>query len=1230
MKLTRSTNAQAAEFFRDSDKGKLITQKNPAIDITSDIIKALPNTKSLVGRILLKPKQHDDNNKFKNFVESLVNGKHNFSNELPHLNNNTNVEDLINNSLSRYGKNLKYNKDGLTLKELIVNYYNGIAIDNELILLHNHIEKIINFKIEKLTKSISENSIPFEIDNNQLTPQSNKMKFLFSLLKNDGVDKSSFENFEAKYNYIILQDKIKNYITQTVDSGHKILCKIIYSMVLEYNHNFYKANETDSNIDAYVFYSNEIRNHFRTYFPVKSKKGSDRINNLNEKNAIYYCSTNFVLAQVWRHIINQLVQGLIMYGKLQHYYFDNAKLKWETNKINSNGLSEIQIEEAFKKQMFLSLCFGATKLNYFYNYASNNISEFTLNNTQKNDKDIFLDFKNRNCFYSKIKKDSIKFEELRNKMATCFPIVTEHSDKTNKIYNDKKLLSEISNEEICYFLEYSVQCCYTIRNNIFHYKEASLLKVLKEKLNEDSIFVSRIITLLKMNKNELFKSIDTSEHKETIKVMLYKHKSYVNNWLYNNNQEYKEELKELSKKSDKDSLYKNKVDSLLQKDKDELIIILQTFVPKFIMAEKVSKNLLQIDINNIQAQFKEQIRSSGIADYYSPDTLEKVFKSHNLRFYLYAEPYPMMPSFRNVFTRGCNISKGNFNSDESKWFMDKGTYKNEEYLAYKNLLQIIYYNSFLPAIQSKETIITNWIDKTKLWNKELANLKLNNKYQYKYHDMPEYDSTKLSDYLSNLQHLQSIRENDENIEDDNHFTEFVKDIFVLAFNDFLQKKIPSLCGIIKSPCKQLSNTTLDDVFVSTDLSLKMKTDYNSLSEFTGVYLFLKLLDQRELNILLHQFIRYRHSTHISDEELLKIEELIALVQFTLPPPTTDENYQDNLKDYFSKFIDGDYKTEYEKFYCQEDDKTPILQRSISVIGRSGAMALYTDMFVQNEKIYTVTQSDYQQYCHYNKKLNDGLSIIEAKQNVLQDLHKQIVTARKGAYIQPQITNYENLAKEIQNYNNCRQKVTFETLYKVHQIHIDILGRFAAFAEDWERDMFFMLTALKGLGKVNFDVNKVFENGGVVGDLCGELKTNNKLFFNLCWSDDSVNDVRKAIGVRNILAHLNHMSQCYIKSIGNIEAQPSIIDIINKLRVLLAYDIKRQNAVTKSIQDLLFKDYKIKLVLEPEKTKNQPKIFKIKSLKTDNIIHLKKIKAIPIEAHDDFMISLVKKLLEFKY
>src|SRR5699024_6404660 len=70
------------------------------------------------------------------------------------------------------------------------------------------------------------------------------------------------------------------------------------------------------------FFLIEIRNHFRNYFPYKkkSKQYNHRIDNMSRKSAEFLSSEEFVFQQVKRKIINQLVAGLIQYGKIYHYY----------------------------------------------------------------------------------------------------------------------------------------------------------------------------------------------------------------------------------------------------------------------------------------------------------------------------------------------------------------------------------------------------------------------------------------------------------------------------------------------------------------------------------------------------------------------------------------------------------------------------------------------------------------------------------------------------------------------------------------------------------------------------------------------------------------------------------------------------------------------------------------------------------------------------------------------
>lgn len=1155
MKLTQSRQSKGAQFFRDVSKGQLVLNNN--IDNTDNVIQSLPYEKSYIGRILYKSSNSDkdnDQNPFNSFVRQLVKNQNKERKLTSYINlNDKNNKKLskddfknqINTHLSFYGRNLKVDADSPTLKEILLQYYDGNNdAENELKKLANYISNLAKKKTEKLKKSIKNNKIPFEPDGEKLKLTSDKMKLLFDFLKKDGVELTSYEKFQKDYKFSDLANKIESIISNDKNSVDKkpFPTKKIYQTVSDYDYDFRKKNEDN---DLYLFYAKEVKNYFKRLFIDKklSKKQYEEIKSQN------YKSEKYIFGQVKRYIINQLVQGLILYGKIMHYCYD-TDAKQFNDEINSDTLTYIQVEEAFKKQIYLSLSWAITRLNYFFNYGSQN--EENLDKDKK-EGDILLAKTFRDKFYEKVFNNNEKDDdgispkdELYAKISTCFAI----NSKDNNDDDIKKLLED---------------CCSSvanIRHNVFHFKKENIFEILEEI----------------------------------------------------------------------------KLDS------------------------QISKELLNRDILNIQKCFKEQIRSTALTDYYSFELLEKVFKNEKLEFFLYSSQYPMMPSFKKIHKRGCNISKSPNQTKEIKWLIELDSeIDNEGKLAYKNLLQLIYYHSFLPAIKKDEKLVTEFINKTKQWNKtksiasqkaKKAKNKKINYYEFKYSNMPRFEyGIPLKDYLEELQRQQSIRENDEDKKDkDNYYVEFVQDIFVFAFDSYLLKIISAYdCyeELIhpKLKTKEESKETLEKLFNESNPILKIKTNLNPDTKFITMYPFFRLLDQRELNILLHQFIRYCSSTqkrsNTNDETLntlTQIEELITLVQFTIPLQTKDVHFKSAMEKYFSEFFENKDPQNYDDFYLQgskkEEDKL-VKHRSMSLVARSGAMALYTKMF---SSIYQINKSDYEKYKDiYTIKNNSEVTKIEEMQNRLQQLHEKLVRIKLISDTQlNDIKKYQTLAKQIKEYENLRHKLTFESLYRIHQLHVEILGRFAAFANDWERDMFFMFTALENRGKINFKLKPIFNRGKVVGNLNNKLKDDaRKLFFELCWSneiydkdkDDNSNGdyIYDRLLIRNYCAHLNHMTQFK----KNNETQPSIIGYINKLRVLLAYDIKRQNAVTKAVKEILEKHYKVKLTLK--RSDDNPDKFVIANLESDEITHLKNLKnPVIIEDNDKFMISLIRKLLIFKF
>ncbi len=1151
MKLTKSKNAQRAEFHRDINKGVLRNGLKPK---TREIINGLDLKRSYTGRILkMQNGRKNKPNPFMHFVNDIINGKIDTL-KLPKCSNIDELEAEIDEFLSEYGKNLRYNENSKTLKELVLEKYKTKEpLKAEFELLNKRINELIEYKKGKLERSIENNRVPFEIEKGKLEPSSQKMQWLFSFITASGLEKGKFELYKKEYDYTSLAEKIsqlsEEYLkAEKEDRNSFLFSKLVYDLVSQYNHEIYekyKINHVgkEKECKEFSFFVSEVKNHFKKYFLPKNK--GNRISSLKEiKNIKYYCSEEFVFSEVWRHIVNQITAGLIQYGKLQHYFYENNE--WNKELISSDGLTFIQKEEAFKKQMFMSLAWSATRLNYFYNYGGANADMLNKKayNNQVIKGDILLElssyYNNKNSgyiddFFKIINSDEEQKEIMHEKVATAFPLDENDSD-----------------EKVEGLLEETYTSIYRFRNNLFHYKNNRISELLVDENNQYPI----------------------------------------------------------------------------------------------------SREFLQRDIDNIQEGLKEQIRSMNLAEYYSLSLLKDVFR--NLGFRLYASQFPMMPSFNNVYKKGINLYKTDEKHKGLYWFVDIKS--NKELSTYKNILQLIYYHSFLPEIASDSRLITDFIESTKLWNKiesvkkqtienknrkarDIKKGKVNGKYSvnekmYRYANMPTYKSDMtLEEYFSSLQRQQSVKEK-ENIEEkpdkeNNYYLDFIQDIFVRAFDNYLEQKLSHCRRELTSPKEQ--EVSVDEILnnLFKEDYVKMYATIKSDTPYITIYPFLRMLDASEVNKLQHQFIRYRSSSEGIKNDIKAAEEIMALVQFTIPSLEEQTHYEKCLEK-FSCFVEGDMKREYQELYYQSDKATPIMRKNIALISRLGALELYKDMFRDD---YRINGKEYRKYKDMLlAKPNDKSSLIEQKQNRLNELHEKLVkinpkSLEKSGYHRNNYEEYKSLVMEVQDYNKLNNKLTFESLYQIHRMHIDILGRFASFAEDWERDMFFMLTALRKLEFIDIDVEKIF-TGSVVSKLNNKLKKNT-LFFNLCWCNEEYDEnMSERIFSRNAISHLNHITQVKREFEDNELSQLSIMNLLERIRILLAYDIKRQNAVTKVLKEVL-KDYKINLSLKRKKGESD---FEIDTISSGRISHLKNLERekIDIDAWDDNIVKIVRRLLEFSY
>lgn len=979
-------------------------------------------------------------------------------------------------------------------------------------------QKRIVYKQDRLKKSIKNNIIPFTVGTDNKEPiRKLRIKWLYSFLNSATAFESNFNFYEKEYNYKELYRNLNKILENHPKTDHPSAKELqnlgsqIYIEVKKYNKHLYEQYVPKENIPPqyFAFYLNEVQNYFRRYFASgNTKRYLNKIEKTkhligkNENNI----KESYPYKWVKSHIINKINALLIQNGKLS-YYVDKDKIPTSTD------LSTIQVEESFKKQLFLSIAWAVTRLNYFFDYGSNNSDLLGQNRIQNNiaiKGDILFEFKP----YPALLKSAYNGDRTDYKASSYIGnFLTELKTSSNKLAFQEKVCTTFpikigkikQDEAICKLLDIldaSKESISYLRNNIFHPQKEYLY--------------------------DLFKP--------------FKDKQITNNTYFS-------EIKELFKKN----------------------------------------------IDNINDCFKERLSSSSIPNVYDFDILKKIFNDCNLCFSIYSPEYTAIPSFRKVYKRGTNICSSADNRNLT-WFIDKPSVVGvtlQKWQAYKNLIQLIYEYSFLPAIQSKESLVTAFIEETKTLSKKASKKTFKNKECYRYNNMPKYNGGSLSDYMSELQRIQSLQASDhhdisnkDDNDDKNYYVDFIQDIFVRAFNNYLETKLSTIKDALQSAIKneeilynkETVDISLNKLFNGNNLIVANTNGLSENDDFCLLfYPFLKMLEKRELATLQQQIIRYRSSLKTFNNEKSyeyncskKLEQLIAIIIFTFPDHI-DENdiYHDMVKEQFKSFIESDINiNNYTDLYYQNDRETVIKQKSMLALMRTGALPLYANMF---SSIYKITKNDYDNYkgiCQLGTGNETAVkSPIEAEQDKLAILHEKL--CKKHVIDKDD----KECLEFVKRYTDLRRKITFDMLYELHIIHVDILGRLAGFAADWERDMHFLLLGLHNINHILFpleDIETIFNHkkfiinkkgkriSNVVPKFLNVLNINNNmdLFIKLCWYKYSktltLEKLNEILTLRNTLAHLNHMTQLKKKGGKN---QPSIIEIINGLNKLLNYDIK---------------------------------------------------------------------------
>lgn len=568
--------------------------------------------------------------------------------------------------------------------------------------------------------------------------------------------------------------------------------------------------------------------------------------------------------------------------------------------------------------------------------------------------------------------------------------------------------------------------------------------------------------------------------------------------------------------------------------------------------------------------------------------------------------------------------------------------------AVRNFLQLIYKHHFLPEVRKNETLVTSKISKVLYRNKRLAEErnKSTEARDFGYSVVEELYS-KDKTFAGLMRELQkkiseTEKENQELAQDKADYAQrFIREVFAEAFNSFMQERYGEEYDEIMHPQKndEEAKKWIED---NNSVNLATSFDENKIDGYLLVfYPVMRLLDGKELSELQQQMLRFRASmskwegeTDFSEdiEMIEKIEELAEFVKLTeLVPIYGEESWQKRAENEFGQFIEGDM-ADYGTFYLHSDSSSPVLRRNMTRLLRSGVLGVYKQLLLNRKQ---ATKRDYDIFCRgreqWNMEDSDGRQIdsVEQAQKALQQLHSEYA-ASPSRFSETNHKLYGKILQQVEGYNQAKRNLEFGTLYGLCSINMEILSRWIGFVQDWERDMYFLLLAWIKQGKLfeikEEDVIDIFAKGNVVGNINKKLKDGNMDAFMSIYrlKNEKEMDFMK---VRNDIAHLDLLRSSNW-TIDENQGCSVVENYLNRLRILLSYDQKRMNAVTKAMQKI-FEKHKTRAEFMMEEGGK----LKLKRVLPDYIEHLKKSKfreqiPIKIPSHGETFLSNLEEMMKY--
>ena len=671
------------------------------------------------------------------------------------------------------------------------------------------------------------------------------------------------------------------------------------------------------------------------------------------------------------------------------------------------------------------------------------------------------------------------------------------------------------------------------------------------------------------------------------------------------------------------------------------------FAFKNIAPSEISKKMFQNEINEKKLKLKifRQLNSANVFRYLEKDRILDYLRS--TRFEFVNKNIPFVPSFTKLYDRIDDLK----NSLDIYWKIPKTNddIKTKEITdAQIYLLKNIYYGKFLDYFMSRNG---NFFE----ISREVIKLNKNNKKNvktgfYKLQKFENLEARSPKEYLAKVQSLYIINVANQDEEEKNTYIDFIQKVFLKGFITYLANNRRLSLMYIGSD-EEVNNSLAEkkqefdkfwrkyeennDIEIPDEINeflkeIKLGKILKNSAKLNIFYLILKLLNNKEFNNLKGNLEKYHSANEVNifSDEL----ELINLLNLDNNKVKEDFEFEADEIGKFLNFNGNKIKNREElkkfdttKMYFYKENI--IKYRAYYNIKKYGMLNLL-------EKI--ADKAGYKISIEELKKYSNKKNEIEKNHKMQENLHRKYARPRKDEkFTDEDYESYKQAIKNIEEYTHLKNKVEFNELNLLQGLLLRILHRLVGYTSIWERDLRFRL---KGEFPENQYIEEIFnfDNKQNVKYKSGQIVEKYIKFYKELYQNDKtkinkyssanikvLKQEKKDLYIRNYIAHFNYVPH----------AEISLLEVLENLRKLLSYDRKLKNAVMKSVVDIL-KEYgfmaKFKIGAD--------KKIEIQSLKSEEIVHLKKLKLKdndkkkePIKTYRNSkeLCELVKIMFEYK-